>query len=140
MDARPADLGVDLVLRLVEEEAAREALAVEHGSHSFRAPAAVGADHDPVASVGELTQATGEPGGIAQYRRPARSLKRDRARALGDGEQRRDLGGGVLQEPVEAEVEPRHPFGDVGRLEPPGRRQALAERDLLVQELGRSVT
>ena len=107
--AGAADLDVEPVLRLVEEQAAGEALAVEHGRHPFRTATAVGADDDPVARVGELTQAAGETGGIAQHRLPARGLKRDRARALGDREQRRDLGGGVLQEAVEAEVEPRHP-------------------------------
>ena len=71
VDARAPDLGIELVLGPVDEQAAGKALVVEHGRHPFRTAAAVGADHNPVACTGELTQAAGETGGIAQYGRPA---------------------------------------------------------------------
>jgi hypothetical protein len=137
--AGPADLGVEAVLGLVHEQVAGEAFALEDGRHPFCAAAAVGTDHDPVSRPGELGQATGEPRGVAQHRRPAGSLKRDRAGALGHRQQRCHPGGTALQETVEAEMEPRHPRGDLGRVEPPGRCEALAERHLLVQQLGRPV-
>ena len=140
VDARAADPGITNGRWLVEEEATGEALAFEHSRHALRTATTVGTDHDPVAGADELAEATRQAGGVAQHRRPARSLKRDRAGALGNRKQRRDLGGRVRQEAVEAEVEPRHGGRGVARLGPPGRRQALAERHLLVQELGRPVT
>ena len=51
-----------------------------------------------------------------------------------------DPRGGALEEAIEAEVEPRHPGADVCGLEPPRRREALAEGHLLVEQLGRPVT
>jgi len=61
VDARASYLGVEPVLRLVEEQATGEALTIEHGRHPLRAPASVGTDHDPVACAGELTQPTARP-------------------------------------------------------------------------------
>ena len=140
VDARAADLDVDLGWWLVDEQTAGEALAVEHGRHALGAAAAVGADDHPVAGTGELAEASGEAGGVAEHRRPARGLERHRPGAPGNGEHRRELGACALQEPVESEVQPGHPGGGVGRLESPRRRQALGERHLLVEDLGGTVT
>ncbi len=65
VNAGSADLGVEAVLRLVEEQVAGEALAIEDGRHPFRTAPTVGAYHDPVACTGELGKAPGEPRGIA---------------------------------------------------------------------------
>ena len=60
----------------------RKPFAVEHRRHPLGAPAAVGADHHPVAGAGELAEAPGEPGGVAQHRRPARGLQARRSGSL----------------------------------------------------------
>ncbi len=134
---RMRDVG-DLV-RLVQEEVARQAFAVEHGCHPHGAAPAVRADHDAVPGCGELAKTLREHLRVSQHGRPARGLQGDGAGALGDREQRGDLGGTMLEEAVEAQVESRDPCCGVRLGQAPGRRQALAQGHFLVQELGRPV-
>ena len=60
MHARAADRGGDGGGSLVDEQAAREALSVEHCRHAYGTPPTVRADHDAVTGPDELGEASGQ--------------------------------------------------------------------------------
>ena len=95
--------------------------------------------HDPVTRGGELAEAAGEDRRVAQHRRPAAGLQGHGPGALGDWEQRGHLGGAVVQQAVEAQVQSRYVRCRVSLGQPPGGGQALAQGHLLVQEFRRPV-